>query len=231
MPKFPASIRYNAPDLLVYNNATLKSYLDVESNLSEKADFSFKLASNKNVRFEKSAISCSLNAGERKSIEVPVAVRGASVYSSRVKASATLANGTELAFEREISGVFTLPTGIYHGERIENKSDRSALVGIGTAKAQLSIERDSHLNRVHVERQGYQSSINFFTFQLGKPYDDEFTRVPPVSIETVEWEHGRQMNARYTAAGARRQLAYFGNPVPMRIPVSGSFQSNTILVC
>jgi ribosomal protein S18 acetylase RimI-like enzyme len=201
VPKFPVGIRYRAPESPVYNGVALKSYLDVESNLSEKADFSFKLESTNSVQFENPGVDCTLAAWERKSIEVPVTIGGASVYSRRVKASAALTGGTKIAFEREISGVFALPGGTYNGERIENKSDRSAIMGIGSTMARLSTERDSHLNGVYVDRQGYESSIRFFSFQLGKPYDDEFTRTPPISIETVEWENGRQLNARYAPAG------------------------------
>lgn len=201
VPKFPATIRFCEPDPPIQRGKPQTGYLDVVSNMSEKADFTFELENSRDVRFEKTEIRCPLHPGERKSIEVPITVFGASVYSSGVKASASLPKGDELSFEREITGAFPFPSEYYSGEIIENKSDRSAVVGIGPVRARLNIECDSRLNGVYVEREGYQSAVRFMSFQLGKPYDDEFTRISPVSIESVQRDHGIQLNARYVTTG------------------------------
>jgi len=197
VPKFPAAVQFRSPSLPILDNANAAGYLDVENNYTESADFTFRLENSDDIEFKEPVVRCLLEAGERKSIKVPVSVKRPTVYASLVKATAERKSGAAIDFKREIGGLFARSDGVYHGEMVEEGSKRAAVIGVGPVKARLVIEQDSRINELYVTRHGYTAGIRFFPFKIGKPYDDEFFRIPPEHIEFEECENGRQMRASY----------------------------------
>jgi ribosomal protein S18 acetylase RimI-like enzyme len=200
VPKFPARIRFIDPKLPLIGSDASCGYLDVESNLSEKADFVFKLENHDAVCFAVPSIECTLEAGDRKSLRVPVRVDRSCVYSGVVHATAQGANGDKIAFTREIGGLFVRPGDTYGGTLPERRDERSEIIGLGPHVAGLKLERNSHINGVAVSALNRRGSVHFFPFQLGKPYDDEFIRNPPTAVESKEHADGREMIAQYESS-------------------------------
>jgi ribosomal protein S18 acetylase RimI-like enzyme len=200
--KFPAKIQLEREKGLLPVDAEAVSFLNVESNLTESADFTFTLQDAEGIEWLRPQVAIELAPKERASVEMPYILRSSCVYSRPVEASARLKSSGTIDFQREVGLHFPTHAGSYHGERAVGDTKRAYFLGYGAHCLSLYHVQDAFRNEVYLTNLiTEQPPCRFFPPKLGKPYIDEFDKGKPLSVAFEERPGSITMRARYASGG------------------------------
>ncbi|MHC0037008.1 GNAT family N-acetyltransferase [Pseudoneobacillus sp. C159] len=176
-PVPPATLTATYSSNLSYLNQNTSIQLEVKNNLKEHCDFTIQLPENELVRLEQDTIYVELEAGQRKTITIPLTILKYGFYHRTIHLTARKADNTLLSFQQQISAAFKGFGEKFGGESKEHWFAFNGLTQIKVRKRDLLMT----VSKNNLKNQ----PIALFPPKLGKPFSNEFSKIKP---SQVTWE-------------------------------------------
>ncbi|MGZ9584227.1 GNAT family N-acetyltransferase [Paenibacillus marinisediminis] len=178
IPRFPAKLKLQVPDIMYAQNGRYDFYVDVENQFPSAAEFSFILPKVPWMELEQDQFSIRLAANEKASLTVPFRLLDYGFYEPRIVVESVTDTGESVSFSRSIGGGFGGPGAVLLGE---SDSKRYVLNG----RSRLVMLKDyNQISLYNVGRE--QNRIVALFPRIGLPYSGEFGKKKPTSVEQLE---------------------------------------------
>ncbi|TVX93697.1 GNAT family N-acetyltransferase [Paenibacillus agilis] len=178
VPKHPAKVVLQSPDILHAVGGKYTFYLDIESHMSEPADFLFELPEVPWLNVEERAFRIRLEAKERASLPIPYCLLDYGFYETKLTVRALPDNGPEVEFYRWIGGRFCGPGAMITG------MDNDAHWAVN---GKYVLKYDKEDSNIFIECIGKPNDHTIVLYpRIGKPYASEFSKKSPVFTEWLE---------------------------------------------
>jgi len=167
-PQFPLELNLKTQkEHLIRQGEEFPVYLDLKNNLDDYAGFSFKLPKNEQIKLRKSEFVIKLNSLEKRSLEIPVALKKAGIFRHKIKIIARMENNNKIEFTQELSEIFRGYNQVIYGE-----TEKAYYIGYDRFLTEL--DRRDNPNCVSFSSMGSSGGFSISIPKLGKPYSAEF---------------------------------------------------------
>ncbi|WP_028596484.1 GNAT family N-acetyltransferase [Paenibacillus assamensis] len=178
VPKHPAKIVLQSPDILHAVGGNYTFYMDIENHMPEPADFLFELPEVPWLNVEERTFRIRLGAKGRTSLPVPYRLLDYGFYETKLTVRALPDNGPEVQFHRRVGGKFSGPGAMITG------MDHDAHWAVN-GKYVLKYDKEDSHTFITCIGQPNDHTIVLYP-RIGKPYASEFSKKSPTSTEWLE---------------------------------------------
>jgi len=176
-PKFPVTVSLGRKSRAAKPGVSEKIYLNISNGLSSDATVRFTLPQNQLLQFAQSEYDVKLTNGKDVSLPVSAQILDCGYKCIPVDYSIDMDNGETIKITRPLHIV---NHGLNSNFGFETDEHHGAVNGLW----KLSFSKKS--NVVVFDRLAPSGRAEFFTSQLGKPYDEEFNIMKPSDIRVTQ---------------------------------------------
>ncbi len=189
VPKFPALITLQNPQMESYIGKRSELYIDIENNFQEDVQFTFELPQESFIELEKRYITMMLLPKEKKSLPISYTLNSFGFYGDRMKITATLKDGNTISFYKRIGSGFQ---GI--GGRFSGECEKFWTIFNGRYFVSLNKLNNSLLLHSPAQKDNHSSIMQP---KLGKPYSSEFSKKKPEEVSFFDENGAIGLRATY----------------------------------